>query len=88
MPYVFETNCVGSDGPSIHEMRDKAVEVTYNTFRQRVSGLQGWAKEHGYDRDFPLSRDWHVAYYRSEYCGSLCYFLVWSGFEEIWTEVL
>lgn len=84
--FVFETNCVGSDSESIHAMRDDATEITYNTFRRRVLGLQDWARGHGYDRSFPLSGDWHVAYYKSTYRGRPCFYLVWSGYEEIWVS--
>lgn len=69
--------------PVQSEMIAQAVEVTYRTFRRRVGAeeLDRWASEHGYDvgserGGLRLSADWHVAYYRSTWAGSPCYYLV------------
>lgn len=87
--YVYETCCVAASGDDINQMRweDPAkVEVTYRTMRRHCPDLLRWAKSVGYDRDLPLSKDWHVSYYRSFYRGRPCYYLVWSGIEHIWVK--
>lgn len=39
----------------------------------------------GYDRDFPIRRDWHVGYYKSFYRGVPAVFLRHSRIEHIFT---
>lgn len=84
--FVFITDCVHSDGPSINAMVDEAREVTLRTFRKRCDTLD-WERLLGYERagrgGLPLSRDWHVAYYKSRYRGMPCYYAVWSAIEHI-----
>jgi len=87
MPHAFRfiTDCISSDGESINNMRwhDKQVEVSYRTMRKHCPGLLERAAELGYDRYFPLSRDWHVSYHRSFFQGRPCYYFVWSQIEQV-----
>lgn len=76
------TDCVDD----LDKMIEDAVEVTYRTMHRNCVDLYPWAKAHNYGRHFPLKKDWHVSYYRSKFKGEVCYFLVWSGIEYIWTE--
>jgi len=78
-------DCVQLDGDSIGEMRRHAEDVSMQTFARNVVGLREWARGHGYGRGLPLSKDWHVSYRRGRYRGIPAYFLVWSGFECVWT---
>jgi hypothetical protein len=82
--FTYQTCCVEAKGSDIREMSDNAQEVTYATFARRCAGVQTWARVHGYDRYMPLSKDWHVSYYKGQYRAQPCYFLVWSGIEFIW----
>lgn len=90
--FQFWTDCAGLEREDLDNHRamiDNAREVSYRTFRRAVEGLDEWAEGVGYEpphtkRGLPLSRDWHVAYYRSVWEGQPCYYLVWSAFECIW----
>lgn len=68
-------------------MIDAGVQITYRTFRKHLGKqLLQWAAEHGYDRYLPLSKDWHVTYYRGVYAGRRCLYLCWSAIEFIWVQ--
>lgn len=84
-PFRYLTKCVSANGEDINAMRDVAVEVSYRTMRRRCGDLQEVARSLHYRRDFPLSGDPYVAYYRSVFRGELCYYLVHSSIEYIWT---
>lgn len=84
--FTYETCCVDSDGPSIDAMREAAREITLATFRWRCD-WRPWAERMGYDRrGLPLSRDWHVAFFKSRYRGRPCFYVVHSAIEHIFTE--
>lgn len=72
-------------------MLDRAVDVTYRTFRRAVGAaeLDAWASAHGYDvgtqrGGLRLSNDWHVRYCHSWWGDEPCWFLQWSAMEMIW----
>lgn len=88
-PYRFEIDCISSDGDSINEMRgSQAVEVSYDTMLRHCD-LISWAREHGYEArkdqgsGITLEGDPYVSYHRSFYQGKPCYYLVWSGIEQV-----
>lgn len=89
--YAFETDCIHSDGPSIWQMKDLAHPVTYRTMLSHCD-LVGWAADHGYDRrsssghGITLATDPRVRYFKSFYRGRPCYYLVWSGIEQIFVK--
>lgn len=89
----YLTCCVESDGKSITDMVEHARPVTLATFRGRCNTAQ-WERCMGYDRGakpgrgLPLSRDWHVAFFRSVYRGEHCYYAVHSAIEYIFTNQL
>lgn len=87
-PFRYETCCLYARGEDINEMRDhpKCREITYQTFRKRCWGVQYWSILMGYDRQLPLSKDKHVAFYKLFYRGCRCYYIVHSAIEWIWTE--
>ena len=39
----------------------------------------------GYDRDLPITKDFLVGFFRSEYRGVPAYYLAWSGIEYVFT---
>lgn len=67
---------------------DHPVEmITLATFRTAI-GPQQWReiKESlGYDRHLPISKDWHVAYFKGTYRETPAYWLTWSAMEYIFT---
>ncbi len=89
--YQFETTCIDSKAQWIWDMVDDAVDITYETMRKRVVGLDEWAKYMGYElhasRGLTLKDDAYVTYHRSRYRGKRCYYLIHSAIEYIWTEV-
>lgn len=84
-PFHFETRCVEAIGEDITAMVDRARQISRQTFRRHVD-LTRFAKGLGYDRHFPITRDYHVRYFRSVYQGRRCYYLVWSAIEHVFTE--
>ncbi len=61
--------------------------VSLATFRRAVGRAQ-WRDINatlGYDRHFPISKDWHVGYYKGTYRDVPCYFLRHSRIEHIFT---
>lgn len=83
--YTFMTNCVASDGKSINDMTHAATQIKRSTFLKRVdrSDLREIEKCLGYDRGFPMSKDWHVSYHKSTYQGQPCIYFVWSAIEYV-----
>ena len=54
----------------------------------KAIGSQAWRDIQaslGYDRDFPITKDWHVGYYKGVFRGVPCYFLRHSRIEHIYT---
>lgn len=81
----FITNCINADGQDINDMKQGHQMIVRRTFLRHVdrASLQTVEKELGYDRDFPMSKDWHVAYYKSTYQGKPCIYFVWSAIEYV-----
>lgn len=87
--YRYVHSCKKSDYESISDLKESAQGISMRTFAEKV-GPSGWRFIQdmlGYDRNFPISRDWHVAYYSGVYRGQPAVFLVWSGVEYIFTRV-
>jgi hypothetical protein len=83
--YRFVTNCIGSDSVSIRDMIETEKDISLATFRRRI-GPEQWKEIQanlGYDRHFPISKDWHIGYYESVYQGAPAVFLRHSGVEWI-----
>jgi hypothetical protein len=80
--------CPGSTYEDIQSLQEHEIPVTMATFRSRVGSRQWkWIQQVlGYDRDFPISKDWHVGYFRSVYRGQPAYFLRHSRIEYIFTK--
>lgn len=85
--YQYVTDCIGSTYEDIQDLIETEVSVSLETFRKAV-GLRAWREIQavlGYDRSFPISKDWHVGYYRGVYRGVPAYFLRHSRIEHIFT---
>lgn len=80
--YIDCVSCHGEDVDKLDQMMEDATEITFETFaahcnwREHAAGLN-------YGRDFPLSKDWHVSYYKSRWGGVPCYYFVWSAIEQV-----
>lgn len=88
-PFEFWKRCdqlVRWEVDAANDMVYSAREITLRTFRKNIGAkeLQRWKKQHGYGRDLPLSKDWHVTYYKSKFAGEPVYYLCWSAYEYIW----
>lgn len=85
--YRFVTNCVGSTYEDISALKETGDQITRATFARALGPAEWkWVQaELGYDRDFRISGDWHVGYYKGVYRGVPAYYLVHSGIEWIFT---
>ena len=83
--YKFVTDCIHAEGEDIHDMKDKARDVSYATMLRNCEGFGELARNLGYSRDFPIMKDWSVSYCKSMYRGVPCYYLRQSGIEYIFT---
>jgi len=85
--FRFVTDCIGSTGEDIRDLVDSEQDISRRSFAIAVgpSGYQQVSEMLGYDRHFPLSRDWHVGYYRGRYRGVPAVFLRHSHIEYIFT---
>lgn len=92
MGFRFLTTCVTAPGPTpgedITAMVEAGREITRRTFLRWVDreDLTLWETALGYDRDFPMSRDWHVRYARSTYRGVPCVYFDHSRIEHVFTR--
>jgi len=81
---TYLTCCVNSTQELIHAMQASAEDVSLEDVREHCEGVDEWAKNMGYNDDFLLENDWHVAYCKSVYDGQPCFFIRHSGIEHIW----
>lgn len=85
--FRFVTDCIGSTYEDIRDLVDQERDIGMRTFQAAV-GREGWRELSdmlGYDRYLPLSRDWHVGYYKSLFRGMPAVFLRHSAIEYIFT---
>jgi hypothetical protein len=88
MRYIYLHSCPDSTYEDMCALQESERPVTLATFRRAI-GLEQWAwiqKNLGYDRSFPISKDWHVGYFKGTYRGVPAYFLRHSRIEHIFTE--
>ncbi len=81
--YTYLTNCVSAKGEDIQDMLDEAIEVKYREFEHNI-GIDVLLEMFG--NDVPLSKDWHVSFWRSKYMGVDCYYIDHSRIEYIFTK--
>lgn len=85
-PFYFLTSCEQwHNGDDINEMKAQAETITRYTYLKRVDveSRKEIEKQLGYDHYFPMSKDWHVSYYKSYFVGKPVYYFTWSGIEHI-----
>lgn len=84
--YRFVTDCINADGRDIQEMVDSGELVTRATFVRHTDDTERREMEvaMGYDV-FPITKDWHVAYFKGFYRGVPAYWMTWSAIEYVFT---
>jgi len=85
--YRFVTNCIAAHGDDISALKETGEEVSRQTFA-RALGPEQWAwiqDQLGYSKDFRITTDWHVGYYRGIYRGVPAFYLVHSHIEYVFT---
>lgn len=84
MDLRYITSCVSASAEDIEEMVDNAVAVDIAEMRQKCNhSFDDLIAELGYSQDFPIERDRHVCFCRSNFQGNLCYYLEHSRIEYI-----
>lgn len=85
--YRYVTDCIHSTYEDIRALMASEQSISLATFRKAI-GLPQWRDlvgSLGYDRHFPISKDWHVGYYKGVYRGVPAHFLRHSRIEHIFT---
>lgn len=92
MNYITSCVAIGhQDVPALNDMIEQARQVSYRT-AQRAIGHDALASTFpDYDwsrrpRDLTMKRDWHVAYFRSEFRGKPVVYVVHSAIEYIFGD--
>ena len=92
--YIYKYKCTdpGIKGKDINEMKDIAIDVTYETMLKHCdiqgvmelffSGVYAQSKKDG----LTIKNDWHIYYYKSIYRGKKCYYLRHSSIEYIFLK--
>lgn len=93
MNYEFFTNCVSCPQklvPDLVSMVEDATEITLKTFKNKCNpfSLNLVLEELGYtENSMPkIENDWHVKYFKSEFAGNPCVFIVHSAVEYIFLD--
>ncbi len=63
-------------------MKDNSKDITERTFFKYVDRKEV-EKMFGYDKDFRISQDWYVRYYKGKFENKNCYYVLHSGIEYI-----
>lgn len=85
--YKYIHACPDSTHGDIQALQASEIGIELAAFRRAV-GPESWrwiTGHLGYDRDFPISKDWAVRYYKGKYRGVPAYFIRHSMIEYIWT---
>lgn len=85
--YAYVMSCIDSTYEDMQALQASEKDVSRATFAKAI-GKSQWADIQaslGYDRHFPIARDWHVGYYKGVFRGVPCYFLRHSRIEHIYT---
>jgi hypothetical protein len=85
--YFFVMDCTESTYEDIQALMASESEVSRPTVVRAIGSEQwrAWQRKMGYDKDFPISRDWHVGYYKGVFRGVPAYFIRHSRIEHIFT---
>ena len=83
--YRYVISCIHANGEDIREMTAGARQITLATLRRHIEPeeWESFVSALGYDRSFPIRRDWHVGYFKGRYRGKPCYYVDHSRIEHI-----
>lgn len=98
---TFLGTCVSLPLYHLRKMTEKAREITWNTFRTHVpvSEVQEQFPMYSYRGElynpyteeltigFHIKDDFAVGFWKSKWKKRPCYYITWSGWEYVWTEV-
>lgn len=85
--FFYVHSCPSSTYEDIQALQASETSISLDTFRRAI-GPEQWAEIQaslGYDRTFPIRRDWHVGYFKGVYRGVAAVFLRHSRIEHIFT---
>ena len=85
--FHYVHSCPESTYEDIQALMESEQDVSLQTFRKAIGPAQ-WREIKqalGYDRSFPISKDWHVRYYKGVYRHVPAYFVRHSRIEHIFT---
>lgn len=85
--FHFVHACPDSTYEDIRALTESETSVSLATFRRAI-GPEQWREIRdnlGYNRSLPISKDWHVGYYKGVYRHVSAYFLRHSRIEYIFT---
>jgi hypothetical protein len=83
----YTINCIKSCAKDIQEVVDNEKEITFNTFKSRVSDTE--LRKAGYPigkNDYSITEDYAVGgFFSSKYKGKPCYMMRWNSVEYIFS---
>lgn len=86
----YYTNCVNwphTEVEDLIELINNSRDITYRTFCKHVAreAREKLFADLGYDRDFPITADFHVEFRKGKYMNEFpAYYLKWSGIEFVY----
>lgn len=92
--FVLHTRCVDEQTDThverLNAMTDKGRAIKAETFfryvdRERISRELNYAYGR-FERGVRLAKDYHVQFFRSNWRGKPCYYLVWSAIEYVFVS--
>ncbi len=85
--YQFVTDCIRSTYEDIQALMASEQAVSRTAVARAIGPVawRDWQRDMGYDKDFPISRDWHVGYFKGTFRGVPAYFIRHSRIEHIFT---
>lgn len=89
--YRYRFNCTQVTGPYVQAMKDRAVEITYETFKKHCDSLAlemdlGYVAGPGRIEGLRMKDDYAVTFHRSYYRGFRCYIVRQSSIEYVFMK--
>ena len=75
-----------SKGEALNRALEEGTQVSRITFERRIGKAAAGALNRalGYNRNFPIKRDWHVRYWKVKLAGCLVYLMQHSAIEHMY----
>lgn len=88
--YIYKTNCTRSSASALELMYEKSRAITFETFTRKCEWRE-LAKSLGYsvfrENGLKLKNDYCVSFYKSEFEGQSCYYMVQSCIDHIFLKI-